>query len=162
MDESASIAELPDALALRLAELKARAVGRRRPGMLVLGSDQVAHLAALRLSKPGTRAAAIAQLEASSGKTVCFATAVCLYDGRRDSVRLHLEVTSVTFRPLTLDEIQRYVDADSPLDCAGSFRSESLGVALVQSMRSDDPTGLIGLPLVATARMLRDAGLILP
>ena len=162
VDETASIDEAAGPLALRLAEQKARAVGGRHPGVLVLGSDQVAQLGDVRLGKPGTIAAAIAQLQACSGRTVEYATAICLLDGRDQSVRTHLDSTLVAFRRLTLGEIERYVDADSPLDCAGGFRSESLGAALVDSMRSDDPSALIGLPLIATAGLLRNAGLKLP
>lgn len=162
VDERASDTELPGALACRLAELKARTVGRRHPGALVLGSDQVAQVGTQRLGKPGTRAAAIAQLQACSGRPVQFATAICLYDGRRETVCDHLDTTLVTFRVLSLEEIQRYVDADTPFDCAGAFRSESLGAALVDSMCSEDPTALVGLPLIATARLLRGAGISIP
>lgn len=162
VDETAQVSEGAGALALRLAEQKARAVGTRHPGALVLGSDQVAQLGALRLGKPGTRKAAIAQLQASSGQTIEFATAVCLFDGRDGTLRAHLDSTLVSFRTLTQAEIERYVAADSPLDCAGSFRSESLGSSLVDSMRSEDPSALVGLPLIATARLLRGAGLYIP
>jgi septum formation protein len=162
VDESATQAEAPGLLALRLAELKARAVGLRHPGASVLGSDQVAQLGPDRLGKPGSPERAIAQLLACSGRTVEFATAVCLLDGRDGRVRTHLDTTSVSFRRLTRSEIERYVEADKPLDCAGSFRSESLGSVLVDSMRSDDPTALIGLPLIATARLLREIGVVLP
>ena len=162
VDETASLDEVAGSLALRLAEAKARAVGRRHPDALVLGSDQVAQLGDARLGKPGTIAAAIAQLQACSGRTVEYATALCLFDGRNQSVQTHLDSTIVSFRHLTVAEIERYVDADTPLDCAGGFRSESLGAALVDSMRSDDPSALIGLPLIATARLLRNSGLLLP
>ncbi len=162
VDEGAADTEPPHQLARRLAQLKARTVAQRHPGALVLGSDQVAQVGAQRLGKPGTRANAIAQLQVCSGQTVEFATAVCLIDGRSGTVRDHLDSTLVTFRTLSLDEIQRYVDADEPFDCAGAFRSESLGAALVESMRTEDPTALIGLPLVATARLLRDAGFNIP
>jgi septum formation protein len=162
VDETAQEGEVAGALALRLAEHKARAVGARHPGALVLGSDQVAQLGSLRLSKPGNNNAAIAQLRASSGQTIEFATAVCLFDGRDGTVRAHLDSTLVSFRTLTQVEIERYVAADSPLDCAGSFRSESLGSSLVDSMRSEDPSALVGLPLIATARLLRGAGLHIP
>ncbi len=162
VDEYAPDTEPPHPLARRLAQLKARTVGQQHPGALVLGSDQVAQVGALRLGKPGTRAKAITQLQVCSGHTVEFATAVCLIDGRNGTVRDHLDSTLVTFRTLSLDEIERYVDADEPFDCAGAFRSESLGAVLVESMRTEDPTALIGLPLIATARLLRDVGFRIP
>jgi septum formation protein len=162
VDETASIGEAAGALALRLAEHKARAVGERHPGALVLGSDQVAQLGDARLGKPVTTETAIAQLQACSGRTVEYATALCLFDSRSNGIQTHLDTTLVTFRPLTHAEIKRYVDADMPLDCAGGFRSESLGAALVDSIRSDDPSALIGMPLIATARLLRSAGFLLP
>lgn len=162
VDEQALADETAAESALRLAEQKARAVGARHPGTLVLGSDQVAALKDRRFGKPGTVNVAVEQLQASSGRTLEFVTAVCLFDGRTGRVRSHLDSTFVSFRALTLEEIERYVTADSPLDCAGSFRSESLGTSLVDSMRSDDPTALVGLPLIGTARLLREAGLFIP
>lgn len=162
VDEAAAPIDPPGLLALRLAELKARAVGGRHPGASVLGSDQVAQLGSVRLGKPGSAERAIAQLLACSGHTVGFATAICLLDGRDGSVRTHLDTTTVSFRRLSRAEIERYIEADEPLDCAGAFRSESLGAALVDSIRSDDPTALIGLPLIATARLLRESGFIIP
>lgn len=161
-DESPFPDEAPVGLAMRLAEAKARAVGQRRAGALVIGSDQVAHLDGKLLGKPGSPAVASAQLLACSGRVVEFCTAVCLYDARSGTVRRHLDSTSVRFRVLVADEVARYVALDDPQDCAGSFRSEALGVALFESVRTDDPTALIGLPLIATARLLRESGLLVP
>ena len=162
VDESAAAHDPAGPLALRLAAAKAAAVAARRTGSLVLGSDQVAQLGRQRLSKPGGRTQAIAQLEACSGQTVEFATAVCLHDGRDATVRSHLDRTRVRFRRLGREEIERYVDADSPFDCAGGFRCEALGIALFEAIESGDPTALIGLPLIHTARMLREAGVLIP
>lgn len=162
VDESPFPEEMPVALAVRLAEAKAQAVGRRRAGALVIGSDQVAHLGGRIIGKPGSATAAIGQLTACSGREVEFCTAICLFDARSGTVRRHFDRTSVRFRALAAAEIERYVAADAPLDCAGSFRSEGLGTALFESVRTDDPTALIGLPLISTARLLREAGLDIP
>lgn len=162
VDESAALDELAGPLALRLAAAKAAAVAARRIDSLVLGSDQVAQLGRQRLGKPGGRVQAIAQLEACSGQTVEFATAVCLRHARNAAVRSHLDRTRVRFRRLSRDEIERYVDADTPFDCAGGFRCEALGIALFEAIESEDPTALVGLPLIHTARMLREAGVLIP
>lgn len=162
VDEQARVGEHAAELATRLAAAKARAVAARHPGSLVLGSDQVADRGGALLGKPGSRAAAIAQLTASSGQAIEFLTAVCLYDGRTDHALGHLDRTRVRFRLLGRGEIERYVDADAPLDCAGGFRCESLGIALFDSIETADPTALVGLPLIATARMLREAGFHIP
>jgi septum formation protein len=162
VDERAPADEPAGELALRLALAKASAVAKRRVGSLVLGSDQVAQLGRKRLGKPGGRPAAIAQLEQSSGQTVEFVTAVCLHDSRDGSIHTHLDRTRVRFRRLSAGEIERYVDADQPFDCAGGFRCETLGIALFEAIESQDPTALIGLPLITTARLLREAGLIIP
>lgn len=162
VDESAPDDEAPRELASRLAEAKARAVASKHPDALVIGSDQVARLGTTRLSKPGTRDRAIAQLTACSEHEVQFLTALCVMGARDGTLRSHLDSTTVRFRRLDLPTIERYVDADSPLDCAGAFRSESLGLALVAAINSEDPTALIGLPLIATARLLRESGLVIP
>lgn len=127
----------------------------------MIGSDQVAALDGTTLGKPGTRSAALAQLTAMSGRSIQFLTAVSLHhsDGRQIDA---LDVTTVHFRALREDEIERYVDAEQPFDCAGSFKSEGLGIALFDTIQSQDPTALIGLPLIATARLLRQAGFALP
>lgn len=160
-DETPLPGEAPAQLAQRLAIAKAEAVARSQGGAWALGSDQVAELGDAALGKPGGRAAALAQLAAMSGRAVHFHTAVCLAhaDGRRFDA---LDTTIVRFRTLDADGIARYVDAEQPFDCAGSFKSEGLGIALFESIESRDPTALVGLPLIATARLLREAGFRLP
>ncbi len=160
VDEHPRPGEAPIALAARLAEAKARAVARDHPGAWVIGSDQVAELDGAPLGKPGRPDAACAQLAAMSGRRVSFHTAVCLCGPDRRLAALDL--TEVRFRTLATDEIERYVAAESPLDCAGSFKCEGLGIALFEAIRSDDPTALVGLPLIAVGRLLREAGFRLP
>jgi septum formation protein len=164
VDETPRPGEAPAALALRLAEAKARAVAAQCPGALVVGSDQVAELDGRALGKPGTPEAAKAQLAASSGRGVRFHTAVCLVDARREpwACARELDATDVVFRTLDAGEIERYVAAERPLDCAGSFKAEGLGISLFERIDSRDPTALIGLPLIALARLLRAAGAALP
>lgn len=160
VDESPLPGELPQALARRLARAKALAVSIIHPDAWVLGSDQVAALGPALLGKPGTRDLAVAQLTAMSGCQVHFHTAAAL---RRGSTLLEaLDTTVVRFRALQQDEVERYVDAEQPLDCAGSFKAEGLGISLFESIDSGDPTALVGLPLIAVARMLREAGYRLP
>jgi septum formation protein len=161
VDESARPGEPPQALTPRLAFEKAAAIAADAPGSWVIGSDQLAELDGVALGKPGGRAAAIAQLAAMSARTVVFRTAVSLVhaDGRRLAAA---DATSVRFRALTAGEIARYVEAEQPFDCAGSFKSEGLGIALFEAIDSSDPTALVGLPLIATARLLRRAGFALP
>jgi septum formation protein len=160
-DETPLPGEDAAALAQRLARAKAAAVARQRPESWVIGSDQVAELDDGRLlGKPGTRDAAIAQLRGMSGRAVRFRTAVCLLN---DEARFEaLDTTTVHLRELSRDEIERYVDADLPLDCAGSFKSEALGIALFDAIETRDPTALVGLPLIALAAMLRQAGFRVP
>jgi septum formation protein len=127
----------------------------------VIGSDQVAELDGMPLGKPGGRAAAVAQLSAMSGRAIAFRTAVVVT--RADGpVFAALDTTTVRFRRLSADEIARYVEAEQPYDCAGSFKSESLGITLFTAIESQDPTALVGLPLIATAGLLRDAGFAVP
>jgi septum formation protein len=161
VDESPDPGETPRALAVRLAAAKAGAVAVRTPGAWVIGSDQVAELDGRALGKPGSRDAAIAQLLRMSGREVVFRTALSLAhgDGRHFDDE---DATTVRFRRLGLDEVSRYVDAESPLDCAGSFKAEGLGIALFEAIESRDPTALVGLPLIATARLLRAAGFSVP
>lgn len=161
-DETPLPGEAPRALSLRLAEAKARAVADRFPGALIIGSDQVCHVEGRIYGKPGSREKAIAHLQELSGQSVLFDTALCLLDaasGRSETVCVP---TETRFRALTLVEIERYVDADQPLDCAGAAKSESLGVSLLEFMRSDDPTALVGLPLIELCRMLRADGVQIP
>lgn len=160
VDERPLAHESPASLALRLAAAKAEAIAATRSDALVLGSDQVASCEGRILGKPGTRDAAIAQLQLMSGREAVFLTAVAL--ARDGQVEQALDTTTVRFRGLSSDEIVRYVDAESPLDCAGSFKSEGLGIVLFESVESRDPTALVGLPLIATARLLRAQGIPLP
>ncbi|UPG88606.1 Maf family nucleotide pyrophosphatase [Luteibacter aegosomaticola] len=160
-DEDPLEGEAPSARALRLAEAKARAVAVAHPGAVIIGSDQVADLDGTVLDKPGTVHAAHRQLEASSGHDVVFHTAVCVIDAHGDA-HTHLDETRVTFRHLTHDDIVRYVERERPLDCAGSFKCEGLGITLFERIANEDPTALIGLPLIATSRLLRTAGITLP
>jgi septum formation protein len=161
VDESHLPGETPRQLALRLAAAKAEAVAVREPDAWVIGSDQVAELDGAAMGKPGSRDAAIAQLTAMSGREVVFRTALSLAHG--DGRRLDEEdVTTVRFRRLDAGEIARYIDAEAPLDSAGSFKSEGLGIALFDAIESRDPTALIGLPLIATTRLLRKAGFRVP
>ncbi|MFT4256864.1 MAG: Maf family nucleotide pyrophosphatase [Pseudoxanthomonas sp.] len=160
-DETPLPGETGTALAQRLALAKAGDVAGRQPQSWVIGSDQVAELDDRRLlGKPGTREAAIAQLRGMSGRAVRFRTAVCLLRG--DARLEALDTTTVRFRTLGEGEIERYVDAEQPLDCAGSFKSEGLGIALFEAIDTRDPTALVGLPLIALAGMLREAGFMLP
>ncbi len=161
VDESPLPGETPRQLALRLAVAKAEAVAVREPDAWVIGSDQVAELDGAAMGKPGSRDAAIAQLTAMSGREVVFRTALSLAhgDGRRFDDE---DATTVRFRRLDAGEIARYIDAEAPLDSAGSFKSEGLGIALFDAIESRDPTALVGLPLIATTRLLRKAGFRVP
>lgn len=158
VDESPGEDEAGPALAARLAREKALAVDA--DNRWVLASDQVAMLGTRQLRKPGTHDAACAQLRDCSGQAVRFCTAVCLRRG--DDLRLHTDLTTVYFRALAAAEIERYVAAEQPLDCAGAFKAEGLGITLFERIESDDPTALIGLPLIAVARLLREAGFEVP
>jgi len=158
VDETPLPREAPREIALRLALAKARAVAAQHPGAVVIGSDQVADLAGEPLGKPGTHANAVLQLRRMSGQMVVFHTAVAVVCAEAGFERLELAPVKVQFRTLTDDEIERYLRAEQPYDCAGSARSEGLGVALLDAIDSDDPTALVGLPLIRTCRMLRAAG----
>jgi len=160
VDEAALPTEAPAQVALRLAVAKARAVAAQNARCLVLGSDQVAECASAALGKPGGVEGARRQLRACSGRSVTFHTAVCLIDTRSEPwlERSAADVTTVTFRDLTDTEIERYIDRERPFDCAGSFKAEGLGIALFERIDSHDPTGLIGLPLIAVCGLLREAG----
>lgn len=158
VDETPQIGETPKALALRLALAKARAVAALHPESVVIGADQVADLAGQPLGKPGDHARAVAQLRQMRGQTVIFQTAlavVCLACGFE---QVDLAEVRVVFRDLSDDEIEAYLQAERPYDCAGSAKSEGLGIVLLASIENDDPTALIGLPLIRTARLLRQAG----
>ncbi len=161
-DETALPHELPAERALRLAIAKAAAVAREWPDALVIGSDQVAELDGRVLDKPGDADRAQAQLAACSGREVHFHTALCLVDTRHGQRQTHVDHTRVRFRLLGAAEIRRYVEREQPLDCAGSFKCEGLGISLFESIDNCDPTALVGLPLIALAQLLREAGLELP
>lgn len=159
LDERPLADESPRATAERLAEAKARAVLARHPGALVIGSDQVADCGGLRLEKPGTDAVALQQLAASRGHEVVFHTALCVIDGAAGKQAAHCDETRVHVRA-DLDEaaLRRYIALDRPLDCAGSARIEALGVTLLEHCSSEDPTALVGLPMIALCRILRGFG----
>ncbi|GAA3991923.1 Maf family nucleotide pyrophosphatase [Comamonas faecalis] len=161
-DETPLPGEAPRALALRLALAKARAVAAQHPGAVVIGSDQVADLDGQPLGKPGNHERATAQLRRMSGKTVIFQTALAVVCQATGFEQVDLAAVCVRFRALSDAEIERYLQAEQPYDCAGSAKSEGLGIALLDAIDSDDPTALIGLPLIRTCRMLRAAGLVLP
>ncbi len=154
--------ESAEALARRLARLKAEAVAAGAIDAVVIGSDQVAVRGNEVLGKPGTVQRCIEQLRASSGCEVTFLTAVHVVDGRLGRADSHVDRTRVQFRSLEGGEIERYVAADAPLDCAGGFKAESLGIALFERIESVDPTALTGLPLVWLSGALRRAGILVP
>ena len=161
VDETPLPQEAPRALAERLALAKAKAVASKFPNAVVIGSDQVADLNGQSLGKPGTHEKAVAQLRQMRGQTVIFQTAVavvCLASGFEQT---SLADVKVKFRDLSDDEIENYLQLEKPYDCAGSAKSEGLGIALLDSIDSDDPTALIGLPLIRTCQMIRAAGIAL-
>jgi 7-methyl-GTP pyrophosphatase len=164
VDETPAPGEAPAALAARLASAKAASVARDNPGALVIGSDQVADLDGSIIGKPGSEAAAVAQLAAASGRALVFHTALCVLDNRAGgaSASVWSDTTRVRFRVLDPATIERYVRTERPLDCAGSFKAEGRGIALFERIESEDPTALIGLPLIALARLLREAGIAMP
>jgi septum formation protein len=159
VDEAARPGEKPAAIAERLAEEKARAVAARHPGAVVIGADQVAELDGEAIGKPGTHANARAQLRRMSGRTVVFHTAVRVLCLARGFDAGFLVPVRVRFRPLDEEEIERYLRTEQPYDCAGSAKCETLGIALLEAIESDDPTALVGLPLIRTSELLRRAGI---
>lgn len=161
-DESPLPDESPAATAERLSLAKAQAVATRYPQALIIGSDQVAYCGGQRYGKPGSRENARRQLRELSGKTVIFHTGLCLLNSGSGRHHLRGVATEVRFRELSDGEIERYLDKEDALNCAGSARSEGLGVSLLEWVKSDDPTALIGLPLIALCEMLRAEGLPLP
>ena len=159
VDETPFAHELPRDLANRLALAKARAVAKMHPSAVVIGSDQVADLNGEPLGKPGTHANAVVQLQRMRGKTVVFQTALAVVCVESGFEQLDLAAVRVRFRDLSDAEIEAYLQAETPYDCAGSAKSEGLGIALLESINSDDPTALVGLPLIRTCHMLRAAGI---
>lgn len=162
VDEAALPGEDAISLVHRLAKLKAEAVAVRYPDSVVIGSDQVAVRGATILGKPGSSEAAIAQLRAASGSQIVFQTAVHVLMPQQQRHEAHVDATLVKFRPLSDDEIVRYVAAEQPLDCAGAFKAEALGITLFERIDSQDPTALTGLPLIWLSGALRRAGFPLP
>ena len=159
VDESPHAGETPAALSERLARAKALAVAGRHPEAVVIGSDQVADLGGAPIGKPGSHARAVEQLRAMSGRAVVFHTAVTvlrLATGHERSVRVPV---TVRLRDLSDAEIEHYLRTEQPYDCAGSAKAETLGIALLEAIESDDPTALVGLPLIRTSAMLREAGI---
>ncbi len=162
IDESSRPGETPKDTALRLSEMKARAIWEKHPGSVVIGSDQVADLNGTKLGKPHTRERAIEQLTAMQGNVVVFYTALCVIDAEGRAEKL-LSPTTIRMRSLKRETIEAYVDREEPFDCAGAAKIEKLGIALMASVESDDPTSLIGLPLMKLTTLLANAGVeVLP
>ena len=159
LDETPRSGESPAQLARRLAVAKAEVVAVRNPSAVVIGSDQVADLDGRSIGKPGTHERATEQLQAMSGRTVVFHAAVSVQCLERRFAKTAVVPVTVRFRTLTSAEIEHYLRAEAPYDCAGSAKCETLGIALLDAIESDDPTALIGLPLIHTCRLLRDAGI---
>ena len=159
VDETPLPGEAPATLALRLALAKAREVARQHPGAVVIGSDQVADLEGQPVGKPGTHDRAFAQLRAMSGRSVVFQTAVAVVHSDAGYERALLAPVTVRFRALEDAQIERYLHAEQPYDCAGSAKCETLGIALLEAIDSDHPTALVGLPLIRTCTLLREAGI---
>jgi len=162
VDEDPLAGESVESMTARLAVAKARAVAKKaQPGAIVIGSDQAASLGGRMLGKPGGRERAIEQLLLCSGQSVSFHTAVCVIDAQGRELA-DLDTTVVRFRALSDAEVARYIDAEQPFDCAGSFKCEGLGITLFEAIDSSDPTALIGLPLIRLCGLLRQAGIALP
>lgn len=162
IDESSRPGETPKDTALRLSEMKACAIWEKHPGSVVIGSDQVADLNGTKLGKPHTRERAIEQLTAMQGNVVVFYTALCVIDAEGRAEKL-LSPTTIRMRSLKRETIEAYVDREEPFDCAGAAKIEKLGIALMASVESDDPTSLIGLPLMKLTTLLANAGVeVLP
>ena len=159
VDETPLVSETPQAMACRLALAKAKIVAAQFPGCIVIGSDQVADLHGEALGKPGDHIRAVAQLQKMRGQTVIFQTAVAVACLETGFLQLDLAQVKVKFRELSDDEIEVYLQAETPYDCAASAKSEGLGIVLLESIDNDDPTALVGLPLIRTCRMLQAAGL---
>jgi len=160
-DETPLSGEAPAQTAERLAVSKARAVAAKFPAALIIGSDQIAYCGNQQFGKPGTRQNAMAQLQAMRGKAVIFHTGLCLMNSASGRLQVSGIPTEVRFRTLSDEEINHYLDREDALNCAGSAKSEGLGITLLDYMRSDDPTALVGLPLIALCRMLRAEGVLL-
>jgi septum formation protein len=158
IDETPHAGETPLALSRRLAQQKAEHIAKLHPDAVVIGSDQVADLNGVPLNKPGTHEKAVAQLLQMSGQTLTFQTSVCVVCAATGFVQMDTATVHVRMRNLALAEIEAYLQAEPAYDCAGSAKCEGLGIALMESIESDDPTALVGLPLIRTCQMLRAAG----
>ena len=158
IDESALTDESPEQIALRLSTGKAKSLTWKYPDHIIIGSDQVAMLNNRQLTKPGNRRNCISQLRSVSGKRVIFYTGLCVLDSKTGRFITEVDVCSVDFRTLTDTQIERYVDRDQPFDCAGGFKSESLGIALIKRITGNDPNALIGLPLIKLTEILNQFG----
>ena len=162
IDESPLPGEAHFRTAERLSLLKAKAAAQRQPDAIVIGADQLAELDGEAIGKPGSYPVALQQLLAMRGRMVRFHSGIALVDGTNGHCLSNCVTTDVTFRPLSLEAIESYLHWDQPYDCAGSAKIESLGICLVESVRSDDPTALIGLPLILLTSMLATVGIELP
>ena len=160
IDETPLANESIEAMVTRLAEAKARALGPRHPDALIIGSDQSAALNQQVLQKPGNFDKAFEQLRAASGKTITFYTGLCLYNTSTDQADALCEPYTVTFRNLSDNEISHYLQREQPYNCAGSFKSEGLGISLFEKLQGKDPNTLIGLPLITLCQMLRKNGMV--
>lgn len=160
VDETPLPGESPEPLALRLSQAKAEALSAMYPNHLIIGSDQVAVCGGEFLNKPGDRTQAIRQLKAQSGQTVRFYTGVCVLNSANGQSRSDIDICAVHFKTLSDSQIERYVDLEQPFDCAGSFKSEGLGIALFSRIEGDDPNALIGLPLIKLTGLLARFGVV--
>jgi len=162
LDESPNPGESPEQTALRLAQQKAEAIAKNQPEAIIIGSDQVATLGDMQIGKPGNHEAALKQLQLMRGREVAFHTALCVLDNRQNApspLQIQDICTMVRFRDLSNAELDAYLRIEQPYDCAGSAKNEGLGIAIIESIKSDDPTALTGLPLIALTSMLRNTGL---
>lgn len=162
VDETPLAQEMPQATALRLAQLKARAVAAQFPDALIIGSDQVALLGEQQVGKPHTHENAKKQLQAASGRSMVFHTALCLYNSSTGSMQARVVPITIQFRQLNDAVIERYLHAEQPYNCAGSAKSEGLGIALIERFEGEDPNALVGLPLIALVDMLQQEGVAVP
>ncbi len=162
VDETPLAGESPGETSSRLALKKAQVLAKAHPDALIIGADQVALLEGKQIGKPGHHDKAVQQLTAMRGKTLSFHTAVCLYNSRNQSAQQAIEITELVMRDYSDAEIERYLRLETPYDCAGSAKSDGLGITLIQAIRGDDPTGLIGLPLIKRSAMLRNEGMLIP
>ena len=158
IDESVQPNETPDQLVARLAEQKAKAVAEQFPDALIIGSDQVATLDDEIIGKPGNHENAVQQLQKASGRKVVFFTGLCLFNSNTGNTQVEVVPFTVTFKELTEEKIDSYLKKEQPYNCAGSFKSEGLGIVLFEKLEGDDPNSLVGLPLIRLVNMLNNEG----